>query len=184
VSGTRFVALLRGINVGGKQKVPMADLRALVEGLGHEDVATYVQSGNVVLRSGRSADAVARGIEQAIRRSLALAVSVIVRTRAQLAEVLGSNPYLGAGRDTSKLYVVYLDAKPSAAAVKRLDPDRGRPDEFTVRGREVYLQLPNGAGRSKLTLDWFEKQLGVRGTARNWRTTNELLALMDRQGDR
>ena len=121
---------------------------------------------------------------QAIERGLRLAVTVIVRTRAQLAKVLDSNPYLGPRTDTSKLYVVYLDAKPPAAAVGRLDPERGRPDEFAVRGREIYLQLPNGAGRSKLTLDWFERQLGVRGTARNWRTTNQLLALMDRQGDR
>jgi uncharacterized protein (DUF1697 family) len=162
----------------------MAELRALVEGLGHDDVATYVQSGNVVLRSSRPATAVARGIEQAIEKSLGLTVSVIVRTRAQVAKVLDSNPYLGARTDSSKLYVVYLEAKPPAAAVKGLDPDRGRPDEFTVRGQEIYLQLPNGAGRSKLTLDWFEKQLGVRGTARNWRTTNQLLALMDRRGDR
>jgi uncharacterized protein (DUF1697 family) len=184
LSGTRYVALLRGINVGGKQKVPMAELRALVEGLGHEDVTTYVQSGNVVLRAGGTANDVAAGIEQAIKRSLGLAVSVIVRTRAQLAKVLDSNPYLGARTDTSKLYVVFLAVEPPAPAVKRLDPDRGRPDEFTVRRREIYLQLPNGAGRSKLTLDWFEKQLGVRGTARNWRTTNQLLALMDRQGDR
>jgi uncharacterized protein (DUF1697 family) len=103
-----------------------------------------------------------------------------MRTRAQLAKILETNPYLGRRTDTAKLYVVYLADQPAAAAVKRLDPDRGRPDEFTVRGREIFLHLPNGAGRSKLTLDWFEKQLRTRGTARNWRTTNQLLALMDR----
>ena len=173
-----YVALLRGINVGGKRRVPMAKLQALFTDLGHDDVVTYVQSGNVVFssRSGR-ADALAGAIEREIERALHLDVTVLVRTRAELRAVVDKNPYVTERADTSKLHVVFLGDRPKAAAVRTLDPDRSPPDTFTVVGREVYLRCPNGIGRSKLTIDWFERTLGTSATARNWKTVTTLLDL-------
>jgi len=174
---TTYVALLRGVNVGGRNKVPMADLKTLVTDLGHTNVATYVQSGNVVLDGSGSAAAVSKGIEQAIKRELGLDVDVVVRTRPQLAKVAAGNPFDGS--DTY-VHVVFLVSQPSAAKVRTLDPDRSPPDEFLVRGNEIYVHYPNGSGRSKLAAGYFESKLGVRGTARNFNTVNKLLALMVR----
>ena len=177
---TSYVALLRGINVGGKNKVPMAELRELFATLGHEDVVSYIQSGNVVFTSTVKAAAAASDIAAAILAEFALRVPVIVRTRAELAKVITSNPYLKRGADASKLHVTFLTDRPAAAAIKQLDPDRSSPDEFTVQGKEIFMFMPNGMGRTKLTIDYFEKRLGSQGTARNWNTVNKLLDLMPR----
>jgi uncharacterized protein (DUF1697 family) len=173
-----FIALLRGINVGGKAMIPMPELRSLFASMGLEDVTTYIQSGNVVFSSPTGdAQALARAIEERIAEAVGLGTTVLLRTPAELAEIAESNPYLGRGADLSKLHVVFLSAPPEADAVAELDPARSPPDEFAVRGREIYLRLPNGAGRSKLTIDYFEKRLGVRATTRNWKTLTKLLEL-------
>jgi uncharacterized protein (DUF1697 family) len=175
---TVCAALLRGINVGGKNKVPMAALRDVFATLGHEDVVTYIQSGNVVFTSSVKPAQAARDIAAGIKGEFGLQVPVVVRTRAELAKVAKTNPYLAAGVDVSKLHVTFLDAKPTAAAVRELDPERSAPDEFTVRGREIFMLLPNGMGRTKLTIDYFERRLKTTATARNWNTVNKLLELM------
>jgi uncharacterized protein (DUF1697 family) len=175
---TSYVALLRGINVSGRNKLPMTALTALLEGLGYEDVVTYIQSGNVVFTSAAKEAKVASDIAGAVEKKFKFRVPVIVRTRAQLQKVVAGNPYLEAGADPSKLHVTFLAAKPTAAAIKQLDPDRCPPDELTVRGREIYMLLPNGMGRTKLTIDYFEKRLGTQASARNWNTVNKLLGLM------
>jgi uncharacterized protein (DUF1697 family) len=177
---TTYVALLRGINVGGRTKLPMADLRALMETLGHANVVTYIQSGNVVFTSAAKEAKVASDIAAGVKQKFGYDLAVIVRTRAQLAKVVSGNPYLKSGADPSKLHVTFLAAKPSAAAIAKLDPDRCPPDEFVVQGREIFMLLPNGMGRTKLTIDYFEKRLGTPGSARNWNTVNKLLELMDR----
>jgi uncharacterized protein (DUF1697 family) len=173
-----FVALLRGINVGGRNMVPMAELKPALSALGLEDVVTYIQSGNVVFRSrSRAAGEVAADVERQIAEVFGIDVAVLLRTPAQLRKIAADNPFLGKGADVSKLHVVFLEAKPAKGAIAKLDPDRSPPDEFSVRGREIYLRLPNGAGRSKLTIDWFERGLGVRATARNWKTLDKLIEL-------
>jgi uncharacterized protein (DUF1697 family) len=175
---TTFVALLRGINVGGKNKVPMAQLKSSLASLGYEDVVTYIQSGNVVFRSPvGDARKVAATIEKRIAEEFEVPASVLIRTPAELRAVEKQNPFLKAGVDASKLHVVFLDRSPKKSAVTDLDPGRSPPDEFEVRGGEIYLHLPNGAGRSKLTIDYFERRLGVRGTTRNWRTLTKLIEL-------
>jgi uncharacterized protein (DUF1697 family) len=175
---TSYAALLRGINVSGHNKLPMADLRALLETLGHEEVVTYIQSGNVVFVSSASETKVAGGIARAIKDEFGFDVPVIVRTRAQLQKVVAGNPYLQDGADPSKLHVTFLAEKPTAAAVGKLDPDRSPPSEFRVKGREIFMFLPEGMGRTKLTIDYFETRLGTSATARNWNTVNKLLELM------
>jgi uncharacterized protein (DUF1697 family) len=176
-----YVALLRGINVGGKNKVPMAGLRAALESLGFEEVVTYVQSGNVVFDapSAKAAEVGAR-IEKRIAKDFGLDITVVLRTPAELRKVAAGNPFLKGGAETSKLHVVFLDRKPAAKAVSQLDPDRSPPDELSVRGREIYLHLPGGSARTKLTIDYFEKRLGVRATHRNWNTVTKLVELAER----
>ncbi len=172
-----FVALLRGINVGGRTLLRMAELRELCEGLGFEDVETYIQSGNVIFDS-RIADPakVAASIEKRIARDFDLRPAVIVRTPAELAKVVGGSPFLP-GADEAKLHVVFLDRAPAKGAAAGIDLERSPGDDAVLRGREFYLHLPNGAGRSKLTLDYLERVLGVRGTQRNWKS---VLALVER----
>jgi uncharacterized protein (DUF1697 family) len=177
-----FVALLRGINVGGRNKVSMPELRSLLASLGLEDVVTYIQSGNVVFRSP-TADRkrIAPRIERQIAEVFGVKATVLMRTPAELAEIADGNPFLKGEAEHSKLHVVFLGGRPAADAVARLDPGRSPPDEFSVRGSEIYLRLPHGSGRSKLTLDYFERQLGLAATARNWNTLLKLLALTPRQ---
>jgi uncharacterized protein (DUF1697 family) len=173
-----FVGLLRGINVGGRAIVPMPKLKLLLVSMGFEDVTTYIQSGNVVFKSPTGDDeALAASIQERIAESFGVSTTVLLRTPAELAEIADSNPFLDRGADLSKLHVVFLSGPPAAGAVGELDPNRSPPDEFSVRGREIYLHLPNGAGRSKLTIDYFEKRLGVRATARNWKTLTKLTEL-------
>jgi uncharacterized protein (DUF1697 family) len=176
-SRKRYVALLRGINLGGRNKVSMPDLRALFAGLGAEDVATYVQSGNVIFTSADSSGNLSDAIEQRIRRDLGLTVTVLLRTQPQLAKVLARNPFAGSSRKPTTLHVTFLAEKPKRARVGELDSERAEPDEFRVVGQEIYLHCPNGYGRSKLTNAYFEKQLGVVATTRNWRTVTKLAEL-------
>ena len=174
---TTYAALLRGINLGSHNKVAMPALRAVVEGLGGTDVTTYIQSGNVVLRSDKTAAALQAAVEKAIANEFGLDVAVFVRTEQQLAKVVDANPFVKRGKDASKLHVVFLSANPKADGVKRLTSGDWGGDEIAVVGSQAYLHCPNGYGRSKLGNAFVEKQLGVAGTTRNWRTTLKLLEL-------
>jgi uncharacterized protein (DUF1697 family) len=176
-----FIALLRGINVGGKTLIKMPELKSLLASMGFDDVTTYIQSGNVVFSSSSGdGQALAAAIEERIAETFGLRPTVLIRTPMELTEIADGNPFLGRETDLSKLHVVFLSGPPAAASVEELDPKRSPPDEFSVRGREIYLHLPNGMGRSKLTVDYFEKRLGVRATARNWKTLNKLIELSER----
>jgi uncharacterized protein (DUF1697 family) len=176
-----YVALLRGINVGGHQRIRMSDLRALLEGLGHESVETYLQSGNAVFRSRRASDAsLGSAMEEAIAAELGLTVTVLVRGAAELAGIVDGTPYGDRGADAKRLHVAFLSAAPSAAAVGKLDAAQFAPDELAIAGREVYLHYPNGYGRTKLTNAVLERRLGVAATTRNWRTVTALADLTTR----
>jgi uncharacterized protein (DUF1697 family) len=172
-----YAALLRAVNVGGRT-VPMKDLAALFEAQGHREVVTYIQSGNVVFDGTGTAAALAKDLSAAIEKAFGLRTPVVLRSKAQLEQVVATNPYAGPGVEGRQLHVVFLADKPSAKAIGTLDPDRSPPDEFTVVGKEIYIHAPNGIGRSKLTIDWFEKRLGTVGTNRNWNTVNKLVSLM------
>jgi uncharacterized protein (DUF1697 family) len=171
-----YAAVLRGVNVGGKNKLPMSGLRKLLDELDCDDVATYIQSGNAVFRSSLGLEATAAAIEAGIAERFGLAIRVLLRTPGELAAIAAANPFLGRD-DLARLHVVFLDTAPSSASVAALDPRRSPGDEFAVSGREIFVHYPNGSGRSKLTLDWFERQLGVAGTARNWNTLLKLQEL-------
>jgi uncharacterized protein (DUF1697 family) len=170
------VVLLRGINLGARNRVAMADLRKLVEDLGGEDVETYVQSGNVVFRSGKKPAELERAIRQAIEAGFGLDVTVVVRTASQLAKVIRASPFGTAEGQ----HITFLAEKPRARRVHELEQRSFDPDEFRVIGREVYLHLPHGYGGSKLSNAFFEKELAVRATTRNWRTVTALAELAGR----
>ncbi len=166
------VAFLRGINVGGRNRVPMADLRSLFADLGYPDATTLVQSGNVVFGArGTELPALEARLEREFAASFGFASRFVLRARDELAEVASGNPFPDAEAEPAKLHVVFLGETPAAEAVAALVPSP--PDAFVVDGRHVYVHYPAGAGRSKLKLD-----LGVAATARNWNTVTRVLELM------
>jgi uncharacterized protein (DUF1697 family) len=174
----RYVVLLRGVNVGGHNKVPMARFRTLLGSLGHTDVATYLQSGNAVFSSSkRSAPKLANEVEQALVDELGVDVRVLVITQARLEQVVQGNPMAALEDDPTHLHVAFLSSPPDTKEAARLDPTPFAPDTFAVVGDVVYLHYPNGMGRSKLDPGKVFNPLGVWATARNWRTVNALLDL-------
>ncbi|HEX3087142.1 MAG TPA: DUF1697 domain-containing protein [Ilumatobacteraceae bacterium] len=173
---TTWIVLLRGVNVGGANRLAMADLRDLVTTLGHSGVATYIQSGNVVMTSPRTdRSTMATEICSQIADSFGHKVSAVLRTPDELRHALANNPF--ATDEGTRVLITFLSDKPSPADVDALEPDRFLPDQFAIVGSELYGYYPNGAGRSKMTLDYFEKRLHVRGTARNLNTVAKLIDL-------
>lgn len=174
-----YVALLRGINVGGKNLLPMKALADIFANAGCSDVRTYIQSGNVIFRAPASVlQGLSNVVSQRIAADFGYRVPVIVRDTPQIARVCGNNPFLKAGEDGKTLHVVFLADLPGTAAIRALDPDRSPPDAFRVIEREIYLHLPNGAARTKLSAVYFDSKLATTGTQRNWATTCKLLELM------
>jgi uncharacterized protein (DUF1697 family) len=171
---TTYIALLRGINVGGNRKIHMADLRELFAAAGCDDVTSYIQSGNIVFShpSGAS-DRLAVDLQQRIEAGTGFDVPVVLRTAKAWEGVVASNPYPDA--EPLALHVVFLAKTPAPEAVAAFDAGRFAPEEFTVVGREVYLHLPGGIGRAKLP-PALPLIRGV-GTARNWRTVLKLAEL-------
>jgi uncharacterized protein (DUF1697 family) len=173
-----YVAMLRGINVAGKNMIKMSDLHALFVGLGHADVATYIQSGNVVFTSRtKSAPALVSAIEQRIARDFEVDVAVVLRTKAELAKVIAGNPFVRARADLAELHVTFLAKKPEAALVRALDGQSAGPDEFRVLGREIYLRCPSGYGTTKLNNTFWERRLKTAATTRSWKTVTKLFDL-------
>jgi uncharacterized protein (DUF1697 family) len=174
-----YIAMLRGINVGGHAKVSMADLRATFLDMGYGDVRTYIQSGNVLFGSSGSAAKLQSVIEQGLEDRFGLGIKVVLRTRAQLEEAIEHNPLAGGNRDGAKLHVTFLSSMPASSRVSSLDTQGFLPDEFRVRGREVYVHCPEGYGRTKLNNAFFERGLGVTATTRTLRTVTTLAAMAD-----
>lgn len=171
----RYVALLRGVNVG-TTRLAMADLRRIVTDLGHFDVTTYLQSGNVAFGSTvRDAEKLAAGIERALADELALTVPVLVRSGRELAAVAGGNPYVDREDDPKRLLVAFLRTSPTKAATAALAVPGSENVSFTVTGREVFLHyVDDGYGRSRFNNMYLEKKLGVVATTRNWKSVRAL----------
>jgi uncharacterized protein (DUF1697 family) len=174
---TTYSALLRGINLGSHKRMAMADLRALVEGVGCDDVRTYVQSGNVVFRSARGAADLARAIARAIDKQLGLDVTVVIRTDRQLRDLVANNPFIRSKIQPKTLYVTFLAERPDRSRVQELLEGSFEPERFEVAGEDVYLYFPHGYGRVKLNNATLERGLGVAATTRNWRTVTALAEL-------
>lgn len=173
----RQIVLLRGVNVGGRNKLPMAALREALEDAGMREVATYVQSGNVVLDSDAKPDALADRVAGAIADRFELDVGVVVRTRAELAKVVAHDP-LGDVAEQPKLYqVTFCAARPDEDAVAKVADVAVEGERVVAHGREVYAWLPHGVGRSKLAAKLGSQGLGTVATARNWTTVTKLLEI-------
>lgn len=166
-----YVALLRGVNVGGKNKMAMAELRDHFASLGFNNVRTFIQSGNVIFESARL-PAVAQ-LESSIEERFAIASRIALRSSQDLLQVATNRP---ATMDEGRLYVGFLASKPSPADVVHLDHERFLPEQFSVSGEEVYMHLPEGMAQTKLP-DYLNRRLKVPITFRNWNTVNRLLAL-------
>jgi uncharacterized protein (DUF1697 family) len=175
----RQIVLLRGINVGRNRRVSMAALRELLTDLGFEEVRSHLQSGNVVLTSSTPAKRLESELERHLAAKLGLDIKVLVRTRAQLADVIKRNPLGKVADNPSRYMVTFLSAKPSAKVVRELEKVDVAPERFVVSGREIFAWYPNGFQRAKLGKVLAEKELGVTATARNWNTVIKLLELAD-----
>jgi uncharacterized protein (DUF1697 family) len=167
----RVAALLRGINIGPNKRISMADLRSIVESLGHSDVETYLQSGNVVFTPRGKGDHALR-LSKAIEQETGHEVAVLVRTGGELARVVEANPYTVS--DPTKVVVAFLGEELELGQLGLGDLGPYLPDELTLHGREIYVSVPNGQGRSKLMETLVKRGLPTTITVRNWRTVEAL----------
>jgi uncharacterized protein (DUF1697 family) len=177
-TGTTWLALLRGINVVGKNKVPMKALASALETSGFQSVQTYIQSGNIVFRSARGdAGALAARIQRLVKRRFGCAPAVLIVSKAKLAAAIRANPFPDAQHNHKLLHLYFFDSVPKSPdidALKRIDAGR---EAFALKGGIFYLWTPDGFADSVLR-SRVERCLGVPATARNWRTVNELLKLL------
>ena len=172
-----WVALLRAVNVGGRNVVPMAALRGALEEAGCSSVATYIQSGNVVFRrKGKSRDALAEELAALVRQTFGVPAAVVLRTFAEIRKLAAAEPF---GGDVEHTHVAFLAAKPERKAVAALESLDIAPEGVEVVGSDVFLHYPNGLGRAKLTGALLERRLGVPGTVRNWRTVTRLAEMAE-----
>jgi uncharacterized protein (DUF1697 family) len=170
------VVLLRGINIGSRNRVAMPKLRAALEAAGFKDVRTYLQSGNVVVSS--NADP-AGTIRRLITKEFGLEIAVVTRTRAELAKVVARNPLAKVAKDPKRYQVSFCDAKPSRTVVRLIEDAAAPGERVVVHGREIYAWHPDTIARSKLWALLAGQKLGVTATARNWTTVQKLLELAD-----
>jgi uncharacterized protein (DUF1697 family) len=182
------VALLRGINLGSRNRVAMPALREVVASLGHTDVSTYIQSGNVIFTSKKgSSAALARDLEKAIEKELGVSARVVVLSRSELARVVKDNPYPDE-TNPKAVHAVFLteapprDLKDVVAVARRKAKEKGSRDEAKIVRRTLFLHTPDGYGRSEMAAEVMRKSRpakGATGTARNWATVTKLLAMVD-----
>jgi uncharacterized protein (DUF1697 family) len=175
---TTFIALLRGINVGGNRKVPMADLRALCDAAGFTDVKSYIQSGNLVFASKGTDQATEKKLEAAIEERFGFAVEVIVRSAKEWATYAKGNPFRDESKTDGKHVVLLLSkAKPKADAAATLGPRALAGEVIESVGDALWIYYPKGIGDSKLTPALLDRAVGSTVTARNWQTVTELAKL-------
>jgi uncharacterized protein (DUF1697 family) len=171
-----YVSMLRGINVGGHKQIKMDQLRKSFEELGFEQVKTYIQSGNVVFKTGKvSTSALSKRIEEKILDDFGFLASVVSRTSDEMRKTIENNPFLKeGGANAEKLYVTFMSEAPTAAALKKLTELMVEPDQLRYSGKELFFNLPNGVSESVLMKKPVDRVLGVVITTRNWKTVNSL----------
>ncbi len=171
---TVFITMLRGINVSGQKKIKMEDLRKLYESLDFEQVQTYIQSGNVIFKAfALDSNEIVYKIKDKINQKFGYEVTVVIRTRDEMEKIVENNPY--SAKDLSKVHVTFLKDDQYDYSIEELLKVKAEQEEFQIMEKEIYLFLPHGSGRTKLTNNFFEKKLGVKATTRNWNTTSKLL---------
>jgi uncharacterized protein (DUF1697 family) len=172
-----YIALFRGINVGGKNSLPMQELVALLAELGARDIRTYIQSGNAVFQNAeKDCSQLARQLAAAIKKRHGFAPHVLILGRDAIDRAIAENPFPEAAADPGSLHLVFLADLPRSPDLKKLDSLRAESERFHLRERVFYLHAPEGVGRSKLAAN-VEKLLGVPATERNWRTVCKIREL-------
>jgi uncharacterized protein (DUF1697 family) len=172
------IAMLRGINVTGHKTVKMERLRAMFAGMGFQNVKTYIQSGNVVFETNEPASRLSAKIEKAIFKEFGFEVSVLTKTAKELADIVKRNPFAKDKKiDEARIYVTFLPDDPPRNALALVSPLAEGAEEVRIVGRAVYLRLPNGYGKTKLSNTAIEKKLSCDATTRNWNTTKTLLEM-------
>jgi uncharacterized protein (DUF1697 family) len=174
----KHVAFLRGINVGGRNKIKMEALRRICAALGFENVKTYINSGNVIFETKKADDVkVAAKIESAIEKEFALKIKVIVRTISEIKEIIADNPFDGQFENEKDLHVFFLDENLPEEKRELLLSNNNKNETYAVRNREIFCHLRVGVSDSLMGKDYIGKKLKVSATARNWRTVNKILEL-------
>ena len=175
----KYIALLKGINIGRSKRIKMADLVKTLESLGFKNVKTYLQSGNVIFEHDSSDIAeIEESIERKISETFSFSVDVIIRTKDELENIVNGNPFISEPDiELDKLHVTFLSDIPDQKAVLKLDINKAENEKFEIIGREVYIYCPNGYARTKLKNDMFERKLNTTATTRNWKTTKKLMEL-------
>ncbi len=177
------LALLRGINVGGKHKLPMKDLAAIFEAAGAKDVRTLIQSGNVVFAAdAKLAKRIPGLVEAGIQARFGFPAPVVLCSAAEVAAAMDRSPFRAKGLSEDVVHLMFLKDAPDPAKAEALGPSPFPPDDFVLEGRTVHLHLPNGVADTKLTNAWFDGRLKTVCTGRNWRTMTKLRAMLEEQG--
>lgn len=177
----KYIALLRGINVSGKNMIPMAALKQSFEKYGFRDVKTYIQSGNIVFQSEKITDEkqLFQEIRELIKKDFNADIPVIVRTPEELAAILKNKPFPDLLQEAEeKMHVTLLSDIPNAENISRIEKEKYLPDRFEILNREIFLYCPNGYGNTKLNNNFFESKLKVSATTRNLRTMKVLLSMV------
>jgi uncharacterized protein (DUF1697 family) len=173
---TRYVALLRGINVGGNKKIAMADLRKLMGDLGFDDVATLLQSGNAVFTAKHKPDHVVRALEDALDSELGMSVRCLVRTAPEMRAVVNGNPLADVATNNARLLVTFLSGPLDGTPP---DPAEFAPEQFRIVGREIYMWFPEGIRDGKLARVNWDRKYKVVATGRNWNTVTKLTDMVE-----
>jgi uncharacterized protein (DUF1697 family) len=173
----KYVAFLRGINVGGKNKIKMSDIKDLFESLSFKNVSTYLQSGNVVFdNENNHPELISKKVENKIFHDLNLSIPIILRTHSQLKKIIINNPFLNNRiEDDDSIYVTFLNEKPNKQIIEKIQVIKSEPHEFIVSDKEIYLFCPYGYGKTKLNNNFFENKFKISATTRNWKTLKYLV---------
>jgi uncharacterized protein (DUF1697 family) len=179
-----FITFLRGVNMTGHNSVKMTDLTLLYKNLGFTDAVTYIQSGNVIFTgyNNLTAPEIALMIEKAILERFNFIIPVMIRTVEEIRSFMSLNPFLYEDNfDPSKMAVILLYEKATEQQIQKVADIDYPPDKFKIEGKEIFLYCPNGFGRTKIYTNFFEKKMGVTGTARNWKTISAILDITEKR---
>ncbi len=171
------IAILRGINVGGKRKIQMADLKSMCEKLGLKNITTYIQSGNLIFNSDKPNSELENDLEKAITEKFGFDVPVIVRTEKELESSINNNPFFDKNVDINQLHLTFLKVKPNKENLDKTLTFKYEPDKFKINDKDAFIFCTGKYHESKLTNNFFEKQLKVGATTRNWKTVLKLSEL-------
>ncbi len=175
---SKYIAMLRGINVSGQKLIKMVDLRESMTRLGLKDVATYVQSGNILFSADEEdLRKLARNISEQIKKDFTFDVPCIVRTADYFKMVLTNNDFRQQGKEEKRCYVTFLEEEPDPMLIQKIEPQQYAPEEFIIKGDLLYFYSPDGYGKAKMNNNFFEQKLKVKATTRNWNSVNKLYDL-------